>query len=187
MHATLVVGATFMNGPDVVSHRYSTGFAMGGTLAVEPADRLRLSLTGDFLDLPSSGGGYFGSYQVTQTDTIVTAYSAAGGGLGMGHAIPVLGMLSARVWRGLWLSGGGGVGYFDSGYPKIQFIDGATGQYMEILGSSGWGPAVSFGATWEFWFHGTDHVFLTSRWMTLERDSERLEFVVPLQLGYRFD
>jgi len=185
MHAGILAGASWMQAPQRVSDRYSAGFAIGGSLTIEPIDRVRFTAEADYLDLPSSGGGYYGAYSVNGIDTLVSAIGPQKG-LGMGHAIPLLGIVSARIWRGAWLEGGAGAGYFDSGFPDIQFIDGATNTYVDIPGNSGWGPAVTLGLKYEFFLHNTDHLYASFHWVRLARGSEELEFV-PIRLGYRFD
>lgn len=185
MHASILAGVSWMQSPHEVSDRYTPGLALGGSLSLKPAPRLRVSAEVDYLDLPSDGNGYYGTWQSNNGVVSSTALGSQQG-LGMGHAIPVLGLVTTRVWRGLWLEGGAGVGYFDSGYPDIQFIDGVTGDWVSIPGRSGWGAAAAAGLSYEFKVRSTDHLYASFRWMRLARDPAKLDFV-PLRLGYRFD
>jgi hypothetical protein len=185
LHASLEAGVSWMQGPHEVSNRYSAGLAFGGAFWVAPAAGVRVSAQVEYFDLPNGGNGSFGTYQRSGGQTNTTPlynYNAFGGG----HTIEGLGVVSVRAWRGVWVEGGAGHGYFASGYPKILFFDGATGEAISIPGESGWGPAYTAGAAYEFTVRRREHLYVSGRWTRLERGNVQLDFV-PLRIGVRFD
>lgn len=184
LHASLDAGVSWMQSPRAVSDRYNAGVAFGGTLAATANPRLRLAVRLEYLDLPSGEAGFYGSYQTVGGEAYVTpegSFSAFSGG----HSVEGLATASVRPWRNLWLEAGAGHGYFSSGFPRIQFIDGTTGEFIDIPGQSGWGPAFTTGLSYEFTVMKRDHLFAYARWTRLERDGMSLDFI-PLGLGYRF-
>lgn len=185
MHASLDAGVAWMQAPREVSDRYNAGVAFGGGLAATVAPRLRFAIRLEYLDQPNGATGYYGSYQTVDGQPYVSpggAYSAFGGG----HSVEGLAVASVRPWRNLWLEAGGGHGYFSSGFPRIQFIDGVTGEWVDVPGQSGWGPAFTAGLSYEFTVKKREHLFAYLRWTRLERDGLSLDFI-PLGIGYRFD
>lgn len=185
MNASLEAGVSWMASPREVGDRYRAGVAFGGELVATAAPRLRLGLRFEYLDLPNGARGYLGTYTVHDSQAVAIPSSSYNGFHG-GHTLDGLVVASVRPWRNLWLEAGGGYGYFSSGYPRVQFVDGTTGRMIDIPGQSGGGPALTAGLTYEFTVSKRDRLFAIVRWTRLERDGVSLDFV-PLGLGYRFD
>lgn len=183
LHGSAAAGLSWMQAPHEVKARYGPGVAFDGGFWVAPAPRVRLSLEAEYLDLPSNSNGYYGTYQSSNGMTYATPL-AAYGDLGNGHTIDGFGVLSMRPWRQLWIEAGTGGGYFSSGYPAVQFIDGATGDTISVPGQSGWGGAFTAGLSYEFTVRKKDHLYVSARWVRLERDT-RVLHLVPLRIGYR--
>jgi len=184
LHVSLGAGVSWMQSPREVSDRYRAGVAFGGELVATAAPRLRLGLRLGYLDLPNGAHGYFGTYTVHDSQAVAAPYGQYNAFTG-GHALEGLAVASVSPWRNLWLEAGGGYGYFSSGYPRIQFIDGTTGEWIDVPGQSGGGPAFTAGLTYEFTVSKRDRLFAIARWTRLERDGVSLDFV-PLGIGYRF-
>ena len=144
-----------------------------------------MAVQGEYLDLPNGAHGYLGLYELSngQASTLPIANFEAFHG---GYTADGLAVLSVRTWRDLWLDGGAGVGYFSSGYPNIQFIDGVTGESIRIPGETGWGPAYAAGLAYEFTVGKRQRLFASVRWTRLDRGPEQLD-LVPVRLGLRFD
>lgn len=186
MHASLEAGVSWMQSPAAVKDRYNAGVALGAGLTATAAPRLRLAARLEYLDLPNGEAGYYGSYQTVDGQAYAYPsgrYSAFGGG----HSFEALALASVRPWRQLWLEGGAGWGHFSSGYPRIQFLDGTTGEWIDVPGESGWGAAWTAGAAYEFRVgRKPDHLYASVRWVRMDRDGTALDYV-PLTIGYRFD
>lgn len=186
MHASLEAGVSWMQSPASVKDRYNAGVALGGALTATAGPRLRLAARLEYLDLPNGEAGYYGTYQTVdgQAYAYPTGRASAFSG---GHAVEGLALASVRPWRQLWLEAGAGGGHFSSGYPRIQFLDGATGEWIDVPGESGWGAAWTAGLAYEFRVgRKPDHLYAGVRWTRLERDGVALDFV-PVTIGYRFD
>lgn len=185
LHATLEGGVSWMQSPREVRDRYSAGLALGSALVATVLPRLRLAARVEYLDLPNGEYGYYGTYQTVDGQPYAIpegSYNAFNGG----HTVEGLVVTSVRAWRQLWLEAGSGYGYFASGYPNIQFLDGATGQWIDIPGQSGWGAAWTAGLAYDFTVGRNNRLFASARWTRLERDDVALDFV-PLAVGYRFE
>lgn len=186
MHASLEAGVSWLQSPAAVKDRYNAGVALGGALTATAAPRLRLAARLEYLDLPNGEMGYYGSYQTVDGQAYAVpnyGYNAFGGG----RALDALVLASARPWRQLWIEGGAGYGHFSSGLPRIQFLDGVTGEWIDVPGQSGWGATWTAGFAYEFRVgRKPDHLCAGVRWMRLDRDGVALDFV-PVTIGYRFD
>lgn len=185
MSARLEAGLSWMQSPREVRDRYVAGVAFGGSLNAAVLPRLRLSARLEYLDLPNGEVGSLGGYQ-TIDGQVYTSTGVGYNAFNGGRSFEALGVLSARVWRNLWVEGGAGHGHFDSGYPPIQFIDGVTGEYVDIPGRSGWGQAYTAGLAYDFTVRQRERLYVTARWTRLERGGVSLDFV-PLGIGYRFE
>lgn len=181
LHPSVSAGFSWIASPHAVGDRYAPGLVLGGALAVTPASRLRVALEGAYHDLPNGANAYYGEYQGGSATPL---YNSSG--IGDGSATLFTATVAMRVWRQLRFEAGGGGGYFNSGYPKILFIDGATGEYFRVPGESGWGPAVTAGISYEFKVRRRERIGVSARWLRLDRSPEQLDFV-PLRVHYRFD
>lgn len=185
MFATLEAGVSWMQSPQQVSDRYNPGVAFGGGLTAKAGTRLRLSTRLAYLDLPNGANGYLGGYY-TSNGQVYTHPDANFNAFTGGHAIDGLVVAAVRPWRNLWVEGGGGGGYFASGYGDLKFYDGVTGELIDVPGSSGWGSAWTAGLRYDFTVRKREKLFVSAGWTRLERDGLALDFV-PLGIGYRFD
>lgn len=184
MHASLEAGVSWMQSPREVSDRYRAGVAFSGALTASAAPRMRVATRLEYLDLPNGAYGYYGSYQ-TQGGQVYSVPRGRYNAFSGGRSVEALALAAVRPWRNLWLEAGAGHGYFASGYPRIQFIDGATGEWIDVPGQSGWGPVWTAGVSYDFVVKKRDHLFASARWTRLERGGLSLDFV-PLGIGYRF-
>lgn len=184
VHFLLEVGATGMRSPTSVSDRYTQGVTFSGALATA-GSRARLTGRLEYFDLPNGEQGYTGYYQADSGQ--VTAHPLGGNSaFHGGHSSQVMGLFSLRPLGPFWLEAGIGYGYWWSGYPDIQFIDGSTGQYIDIPGQSGWAPVFSWGLTFEFTPAKGQNLHASVRWTRLDRGDQALDFL-PIVIGYRFD
>lgn len=185
LFATLEAGVSWMQSPHEVSDRYTAGVVLGGGLTARAAARLRFSLRLAYLDLPNGANGYLGGYY-TSDGQVYTHPDANFNAFTGGHVVDGLTVVAVRPWRNLWIEGGGGGGYFASGYGDLEFYDGATGERIDVPGRSGWGAAWTAGLRYDFTVRRRDRLFVAAGWTRLERDGLALDFV-PLLAGYRFD
>ena len=185
LHASVSAGFSWIASPHEVGDRYAPGLVLGGALSVMPATRLRVTLEAAYHDLPSASTGYYGTWQ-SSGGGIGSTPLYSGARLGNGSATLFGAVAAVRLWRELRLEAGGGGGYFDSGYPKILFIDGATGEYFRVPGESGWGALLTAGLSYEFKVRKRERLVVSGRWLRLDRSPEQLGFV-PIRVGYRFD
>jgi hypothetical protein len=173
-------GVSWLQSPPDIGHRYDPGFSGGLALWVKATSRLRGGLRIQYHDLPNGSQAFVGYYDSTLATPVFPT-----SGFGGGRLTELQLLASVRVWRSVWAEAGAGRGYFDSGFPSIMFIDGVTGEWTVIPGSSGWGNVRGAGLTWEFQPTPRDRLFLAGRWMRMERDGRNLDFV-PLRIGYRW-
>lgn len=185
LYATLEAGVSWMQSPREVSDRYNAGIAFGGGLVAKAAPRLRFAVRLAYLDLPNGANGYLGSYS-TSNGQVVVAPGANYDAISGGHAIEGLASAGLRAWRDLWLEGGGGYGYFASGYGSLRFYDGVTGEPVDVPGQSGWGAAWTAGLRYDFTVRRRERLFVSAGWTRMEREGLALDFV-PLSIGYRFE
>ena len=184
VHFLLEVGATGMRSPTSVSDRYTQGLTFSGGLTTA-GSRTRLTGRIEYFDLPNGEQGYSGYYE--NNDGQISAHPLGGNSVFHGgHSSQVMGLFSLRPLGPFWLEGGAGYGYWWSGYPGIQFIDGATGEYIDVPGQSGWAPALTAGLTFEFTPARGQHFHTSVRWTRLDRGDLALDFM-PIVIGYRFD
>lgn len=181
LHGFVEAGPGWMQKPTNVRRRYTVGLSGALGLEVEPASRVRVMLRADYVDLPLGTGSYGGVYDSSGATPVYRINS-----IGRGHVASGLATVALRVRGGISLEGGGGWGYFESGLPAVNFVDGATGQLMHAPGETGWGAITTAGLRYEFTPNGRDHLVLSARWFAIERDGVRLDFV-PIRVGYRYE
>lgn len=185
LRGSVHAGMSWIASPKAVGDRYSPGLVLGGALSVAPAPRLRVAVEAAYHDLPNGSNAYYGTWQ-SSGGGIGTTPLYNGARIGNGSATLFGAVAGLRLWRELRLEAGAGGGYFNSGYPKILFIDGATGEYFRVPGESGWGPSFTAGLAYEFKVRKQEKLLLSARWLRLDRSPEQLDFV-PIRVGYRFD
>lgn len=173
-------GVGWMAAPASIAGRYVPGMNLGLAAGARPAQRVRALVRFEYHDLPGTRA-YYG---VTSGGT-VTPVSPVDL-MGDGSVFDALAAGSLRAWHEVWIEAGAGYGHFRSGYPDgLEFIDGATGEYVKVPGRSGWGPVLTGALTSEFQPNRRDRMFLSARWSSIERLGTRIS-LVPLRIGYRF-
>ena len=167
-------GAGWLGAPEEIRTRYGAGLDVGlsGDRRLEQRWALRARL--DLHDLPSSQPTYI-------VDAAGNAYSTD-----IGHAWLASGLAGAavRAWGNLWLEGGAGGGYFQSGFSdEVATVD-STGEVHRPEGTTGWGKVWSLGTRYEFHPTRRDRMLAEFQFYSLDREGTRLKFFA-VRIGYR--
>lgn len=169
-------GFGWLGAPPDVRSRYNAGLDAGASGDRRLADRVALRARLEYHDLPSTQPNivYVNGYPVA------TNSDFGHGWLGSGLA-----GVAVRTWNRVWLEGGGGGGYFRSGFPSDQtYVDGATGQVRLLPGGSGWGAMWNAGVRYEFQPTLRDRMLAELQFYSLNRGGVEMHFWA-LRVGYR--
>lgn len=175
MDGAVEAGVGGMTSPLSVKDRYSAGLDLAVELQALAAPALRFGAKAEYHDTPSNNEGFVAtSHGIVSFDTF-----------GDGKMFDLLGTVSVRPWRQLWLEGCAGYGHFDSGFGDINFIDGLTGDSYAPPGTIGWGPVAGAGARYEFQPNRRDRMYAGAGWRRMVRDDVTLQYGL-IRVGYRF-
>jgi hypothetical protein len=136
-------------------------------------DRVALRARLAYEDLPSKQA----SYAFSNGSTVTNSNQGHGW---MGTAL--LG-LAIRVRGRLWLEGGGGAGYLESGVPA-SVTDPATGQVFLVRAASGWGAVWHTGARYEFQPSTRDRIAIEPFFEQMNRGGTPVS-LWAVRVGYR--
>jgi hypothetical protein len=169
-------GVGWLGSPADVRTRYSAGLDVGISGDRRLADRIALRARIEYHDVPSSQPTFVGYYGGVYPTTV---------SYGNGWFGSALSGIAVRAWNHLWLEGGAGGGYFDSGFPSSRtIVNPATGATAPIAGGSGWGGVWSAGARYEFKPNLRDRILAEVQFYSMDRDGTTLHFWA-VRAGYR--
>jgi hypothetical protein len=135
-------GVGWLQSPSDIRSRYSAGLGASGSGDLRFYDRLALRARIDYQDLPSTQSRLI----TVNGTTYVTNEDFGHGWVGVSQA-----GVAVRTWNHLWIEGAAGGGYFQDGFRGSNAYENpTTGELLPLTGSSGWGPAWTIGARFEF-------------------------------------
>ncbi len=169
-------GGGWLGSPSDVRPRYGSGFDLGASADRRFADRIALRARLDYDDLPSTQPNYF------LVDGIAYAVNIDYGHGWLGSA---LGGMAVRPWNHLWLEGGAGGGYFESGFPSGQTsVLLPNGRRVPLRATTGSGGVWSAGARYEFKPTLRDRFLAEVQFYSMDRGGTTLHFWA-IRAGYR--
>lgn len=170
------VGPGWLESPAEVRQRYKAGLDFGMSGDRRFADRVALRAHLDYLDLPS-----------TQPNLVlINGLTYANVNPDYGHGWRLAGVIdfAVRPWNHLWLEGGGGGAYFNSGFSGSTIQDLNTGNDVTISAPSGWGGIWNAGLRYEFKPTVRDRLFAEYQFSDMMRSGTRVSFMA-IRVGYR--
>lgn len=169
-------GGGWLGSPSNVRPRYGSGFDVGASADRRFADRIAVRARLDYDDLPST------QPSVVYVDGIPYSVNIDYGHGWLGSA---LGEVAVRAWNHVWLDGGAGGGYFESGFPSGQTsVRLPNGRTVPLRGTSGSGGVWSVGARYEFKPTLRDRLLAELQFYSMDRGGTTLRFWA-IRAGYR--